>query len=141
MPWPTIALIGSIAFLLFALTILYRFNTMGGPLGGFENDEFVTLSMAHQVTLGEQPMRDFVERGVPLTVALSVGALRAFGPTLFAEAILTSTLLGLSAALLFLLSDGASHIRSVPRAVLGKGITSRNCSGFWSQGLAGSILP
>lgn len=103
-----LAVVGGIALLLFALTFVYRFAAMGGSLGGFENDEFVTLSLAQQVVLGERPLRDFVEVAAPLSVELSVWALRAVGHTLFAEAVLTMGMLGLCAAILFLLAWRAS---------------------------------
>src|SRR5205814_10501769 len=57
----TFAVAGALAILLVAVTCVYRFATLGGALGGFENDEFVTLSLAQQATLGETPVRDFVE--------------------------------------------------------------------------------
>jgi hypothetical protein len=37
-----------IALSLFALTCAYRFMTMGGRLGGFDNDDFVVL--LHRLT-------------------------------------------------------------------------------------------
>ena len=55
----TFVVAGALALLLIAVTCVYRFATLGGPLGGFENDEFVTLSQAQQATLGERPVRDF----------------------------------------------------------------------------------
>ena len=33
---------------------------------GFPNDHFVTLSRAQQILLGEVPVRDFVDPGLPL---------------------------------------------------------------------------
>jgi len=48
-----------VAVLLFAFTCLYRFNTLGGRFGGFDNDHFVPFAYAKQVQAGEQPLRDF----------------------------------------------------------------------------------
>jgi hypothetical protein len=104
----TRALVASIALGLIALTIAYRFLTMGGPLGGFENDQFVTLSQAQQIVMGEWPMRDFVELGMPLTVMLSALGQAIIGRTLFAEAMVTMGLLGLCTAVLFVLAWRAS---------------------------------
>ncbi len=58
--------LGSVAVFLFALTCFYRFGSMGGTLGGFEDDEFVTLAYAQQMVLGDVPVRDFSENGSPL---------------------------------------------------------------------------
>src|SRR5256885_1453178 len=101
-------LVAAIAVALFALTIAYRVLTLGGPLGGFENDQFVTLSQAQQIVMGDWPVRDFVELGMPLTVMLSALGQTLFGHTLFAEAVTMSALLGICAAMLFLLSWRAS---------------------------------
>ena len=38
-----------VAVLLFGWTFLYRFNTLGGALGGFDNDHFVRVMLAKQV--------------------------------------------------------------------------------------------
>ena len=64
--------LGIIAAVLSVLTFEYRFSTMGGLLGGFEDDQFVHLSEAQQIVLGELPSRDFVDiGGMPLTLELS----------------------------------------------------------------------
>ncbi len=101
-------LIGAAACALVALTIGYRILSLDGHLGGFENDQFVTLSQAQQVALGDWPMRDFVELGMPLTVMLSAAGQKLFGHTLFAEALVTSGLIGISTAILFVLAWRAS---------------------------------
>jgi hypothetical protein len=101
-------LVTAIAVGLFALTIAYRLLTLGGTLGGLENDQFVTLSQAQQVVMGDWPVRDFVELGMPLTVMLSALGQTLFGHTLFAEALTMSALLGICTAILFLLSWRAS---------------------------------
>jgi hypothetical protein len=100
----TIVSVAILATLLFCLTVVYRFATLGGPLGGFENDEFVTLSQAQQIILGEPPLHGFAEMVAPLTVALSAAALHVVGPNLFAEAVLTITLLAVSTTVLFVLA-------------------------------------
>ena len=106
--WPRRVVGASAALLVFALTVAYRFPTMGGPLGGFENDQFVTLSQAQQIVMGEWPMRDFVELGMPLTVMLSAAGQTIIGHTLFAEAAVTIGMLALCSALLFLTAWRAS---------------------------------
>jgi hypothetical protein len=100
--------IAAIALVLFVLTIAYRLLTLGGPLGGFENDQFVTLSQAQQIVMGDWPVRDFLEFGMPLTVMLSAFGQFLFGHTLFAEALTTASILGLCTAMLFVLSWRAS---------------------------------
>ncbi len=109
-------LVAAIAVALVALTIAYRVLTLGGPLGGFENDQFVTLSQAQQVVMGDWPVRDFDVLGQPLTVMLSALGQTLFGHTLLAEALTTAGLIGLCTAILFLLSWRASG--SIPIAVI-----------------------
>lgn len=101
-------LIASMAIALVVVTIGYRILTLGGPLGGFENDQFVTLSQAQQIVLGDWPLRDFIEFGMPLTLLASAAGQVAFGHTLFAEALTMSALLGVCTAILFLLAWRAS---------------------------------
>jgi hypothetical protein len=105
----------AIPLCLFALTFFYRFASMGGTLGGFEDDEFVTLAYAQQMVLGDLPVRDFSENGSPLTHALSAAAIASVGPPLLAEAVLTMSMLGICTAILFLLAERAS--RSIPIAL------------------------
>jgi hypothetical protein len=105
-----------IAVALVGLTIAFRMLTMGGSLGGFENDQFVTLSQAQQIAMGDWPMRDFIELGMPLTVMLSALGQVTLGHTLFAEALLTAGLIGACTAILFVLSWRASG--SIPIALV-----------------------
>src|SRR5258705_10283580 len=100
--------VAAIAVALFGLTVAYRLLTLGGLLGGFENDQFVTLSQAQQIVMGDWPVRDFLAFGMPLTVMLSALGQALFGHTLFAEALTTASLLGLCTAMLFMLSWRAS---------------------------------
>ncbi|MGH9202187.1 MAG: hypothetical protein ACRD2A_13240, partial [Vicinamibacterales bacterium] len=53
-----------LASLVFVLVALYRFNTLGGALGGFDNDHFLHFVYAKQVQAGEQPLRDFLDAGL-----------------------------------------------------------------------------
>jgi len=103
----TIAL-STIASGLVAATMLYRVLAMGGPLGGFENDQFVTLSQAQQIVMCDWPVRDFVALGKPLTLLLSAFGQVLLGRTLRAEAVLTSAFLGVCAAVLFVMGCRAS---------------------------------
>jgi hypothetical protein len=86
----TIALV---ALLLGVWVFLYRFNTLGGAFGGFDNDHFLYFAIAKQVEAGEQPLRDFQD-GVhgawpSLTYELSAAAQKYFGDNLRSEAWLT----------------------------------------------------
>ena len=108
-------LVAAIAAGLVGLTIVYRVLTLGGSLGGFENDQFVTLSQAQQVVMGDWPVRDFDVLGKPLTVMLSAFGQMLFGHTLLAEALTTAGLIGFCSAMLFLLSWRASG--SIPIAL------------------------
>jgi len=48
-----------VAILLCGWVFLFRFNTLGGSFGGFDNDHFLYYTIAKQVQAGEQPLRDF----------------------------------------------------------------------------------
>ena len=92
---------------LFALVFLYRFNALGGSLGGFDDDHFINLTRASQVLAGEWPLRDFADASLqgawpPLTYLASAGAQLAVGHTLLAEAVLTAGAIALAAVLTLL---------------------------------------
>ena len=97
-------LVYGIAVGLVVLTVTYRVLTLSGSLGGFDNDQFVTLSQAQQLAMGDWPVRDFVDLGKPLTVLLSALGQLLIGRTLFAEALVTSALIGVSTAIMFVMS-------------------------------------
>ena len=99
----SLLLVCAVAIGLVAVTLLYRIPTMGGPLGGFEDDQFVHLSEARQVLLGQHVAGDFVDiGGMPLTIWLSAAAQRYGGPTLWSEVVLTTGALAFCTLLLFL---------------------------------------
>jgi hypothetical protein len=52
---------------------------------GFNNDHYVHLSRAYQMLLGEWPVRDFVDPGMPLMYVVSAAARLLFGPALLTE--------------------------------------------------------
>ncbi len=79
------ALVGVVAFGL-------RFLTFRG----LTNDHYMHLAWAQQVLLGEVPGRDFVEPGMPLTVALSALAQLVWRSPV-SEGILTSAMLAAAA--------------------------------------------
>ena len=102
----------SLALLLACLVGLsaftYRFNMLGGSLGGFDNDHYDILLRSEMVVRGEQPLRDFVDvelRGAwpALSYAVPAWAQRIGGRNMLSEAYLTVGALALSAALVFLL--------------------------------------
>jgi hypothetical protein len=107
-------LVYGLAAFLVVLTVTYRVLTMGGSLGGFENDQFVTLSQAQQLAMGDWPVRDFVDLGKPLTVLLSALGQLLIGRTLFAEALVTSALIGVSTAIMFVMSWRATGSILIP---------------------------
>src|SRR5687767_15845045 len=83
-----------VAILLFGWVFLYRFNTLGGAFGGFDNDHFLHFVYAKQVQAGEQPLRDFLDAGLQgarpsLTYELSAAAQAYVGNNLRSEAWLT----------------------------------------------------
>ena len=97
--------IAVVAILLFGWVFLYRFNTLGGAFGGFDNDHFLYFALAKQVQAGEQPLRDFQDamHGAwpSLTYELSAAAQRIFGDNLRSEAWLTVGGVALGAAVAF----------------------------------------
>jgi hypothetical protein len=88
---------------IFVLAFLYRFNALGGALGGFDGDHFIYYLGARAVAHGERPLRDFADAGVmgawpALTYELPAIAQRVIGETLLAEAIFTVSLLACALA-------------------------------------------
>jgi len=89
---------------IFLLAFLYRFNALGGALGGFDGDHFIYYLGASAVAHGERPLRDFADAGVmgawpALTYELPALAQRVIGETFFAEAVFTVGLLAFALAL------------------------------------------
>jgi len=78
------------ASVLFVVTVLFRYLAL--PV--FLNDQFEHLAGAQQMLFGEWPTRDFLDPGMPLMYAVSAGAQLLFGRTLFAEAVLNFSMLG-----------------------------------------------
>jgi hypothetical protein len=95
-------LISGVALLLLGWVFIYRFNTLGGAFGGFDNDHFLYFALAKQVQAGEQPLRDFQDamHGAwpSLTYELSAAAQRVLGNDLRSEALLTVSGVALGAA-------------------------------------------
>jgi hypothetical protein len=86
--------VGVVAALLFAWVAAYRFNTLGGALGGFDNDHFLHFVLAKQIEAGEQPVRDFLDAGLQgarpsLTYELSSLGQIVLGDNFRSEAVLT----------------------------------------------------
>jgi len=104
-----------------AVCFLYRFNTLGGRLAGFDNDHFIQLVRSIAVLDGERPIRDFTDTALEAlwpapTYSASAIAQRVFGRSLRSEALLTAGMLSVGAAGLFWLSwDFAG---AIPTAVL-----------------------
>ena len=99
--------ISLVAILLFGWVFLYRFNTLGGAFGGFDNDHFLHFVYAKQVQAGEQPLRDFLDAGLQgawpsLTYELSAAAQTYLGNNLRSEAWLTVGGVALGAAIAFI---------------------------------------
>ena len=113
------AVVPVVAILLFGWVFLYRFNTLGGAFGGFDNDHFLHFVYAKQVQAGEQPLRDFLDAGLQgaapsLSYELSAAAQNYFGNNLRSEAWLTVGAIALGAAVTFV---AASAIAPWPWAL------------------------
>lgn len=103
-----------VALLLASLAFLYRFNALGGALGGFDNDEFQMLTRVDLVLAGEQPLRDFADgemRGVWPSLSYEVPALaqRIWGRNLLVQAYLTLSVLSLCAGIVFVFARHLSR--------------------------------
>src|ERR1044071_2164264 len=83
----------TMAALVGAATFAYRYLSFAG----FINDHFVHLAAAQQIVLGGPPVRDFVERGLPLMELLSAAGQMLMGEGLRSEAILVSLSFALAA--------------------------------------------
>jgi hypothetical protein len=105
-PVPVFAMLVSV--LLGACTFVYRFNQLGGTLGGFENDHFVQLSMARQIVAGDLPFRDYNEIGAPLTTVSSALGQMIGGHALLPDAVLTLGFIALGTAITCWLAARAS---------------------------------
>jgi hypothetical protein len=105
-------LISGVALLLLGWVFIYRFNTLGGAFGGFDNDHFLYFALAKQVQAGEQPLRDFQDamHGAwpSLTYELSAAAQRFLGNDLRSEALLTVSAVALGAAAGFVAAAGVA---------------------------------
>jgi hypothetical protein len=63
------------------LTIVWRFLNFAG----FNNDHYVVTVRAFQMLLGEWPVRDFADPGMPLMYAVHAAAAALFGPAVGVE--------------------------------------------------------
>ena len=116
-----------LAVVIAAVAFVFRFNTLGGTLGGFDNDEFAHLLRSQALLRGEQPLRDFADaelRGAwpALSYAVPAWAQQVWGRTLLAEAYLTAGALAVAYAALFLtglLMPVARHRIAIVAAVAG----------------------
>ena len=75
----------------------------------YGNDHFVHLSQAQQMLHGLLPVRDFVERGIPLMTATSAAAQMVWGEGLRAEVLLVEGAFAIAAGLLFLVTAAVSR--------------------------------
>ena len=92
---------------LMVVVVLFRFNTLSGRYGGFDNDHFAVLVRAQALADDELPLRDYEDyelRGIRPALAYlpSMWARRIVGESLLAEAVLCVAALYLAAQLTFL---------------------------------------
>jgi len=95
------------AALVLVVSFLYRFNGLGGALGGFDGDHFIYYLGAKAVAHGERPLRDFTDAGLmgawpALSYELPALAQRLGGETLLAEAVFVVGAVAVSLTVLFL---------------------------------------
>src|SRR5688572_13268206 len=82
------------------LTIAFRYLSFAD----FSNDHFVHLSVAQQITMGALPVRDFVERGLPLMPLISAAGQVVLGAGLQSELWVIAIAYGAAAALTYLVA-------------------------------------
>jgi hypothetical protein len=87
------------------LTFAYRYLSFEE----FSNDHFVHLATAQQMVLGALPVRDFVERGIPLMSSLSALGQMALGEGLRSELIVIAAAYAAAASLTFVISAWLSR--------------------------------
>jgi len=75
----------------------------------FGNDHFIHLSQAQQITKGALPVRDYVERGIPLMAVTSAAAQMGLGEGLRAEVLLVAGAYAVAAGLTFLVAAAVSQ--------------------------------
>jgi len=75
----------------------------------FPNDHFVHLAEGQQMLLGALPVRDFVERGIPLMATLSAFGQLLFGEGLRSELIVIAAAYGVAASLTLFLCVSLSR--------------------------------
>ena len=94
------------------LTFAYRYLSFDE----FSNDHFVHLSTAQQMVFGALPVRDFVERGIPLMSVLSALGQIVLGEGLRSELIVISAVYAAAASMTFVVAAWLS--RSIVVAVM-----------------------
>ena len=103
-----------VALSIAAVSFIYRFNTLGGPLAGFDNEHFFQIVRAEAMLDGELPLRDYADAELrslwpPLTYASSAVAMKVMGRSLRSEALMAVGMLAIGAAALFLASATVSQ--------------------------------
>ena len=94
------------------LTFVYRYLSFED----FSNDHFVHLATAQQMVLGALPVRDFVERGIPLMATISALGQIALGESLRSELVIIAAAYAAAASLTFVVAAWLS--RSIVVAVM-----------------------
>ena len=93
----------------FAVSFLFRFMVQPE----LTNDFFMHVIGGRQMLLGEWPVRDFYELGMPLTHTMSALAEWLGGPTLMSEVTVSLVFLSLGTVLVFFLAAEASRSRVI----------------------------
>ena len=92
-----VARFGLPALALAVVAFFYRYLSFTD----FSNDHFVHLSMAQQIGFGALPVRDFVERGLPLMTLVSAAGQSMLGDGLMAEVIVIASAYAASAVMAY----------------------------------------
>jgi len=105
--------VGGAAALAGAAGVAWRYFTFTG----FNNDHYVHLSRAYQMLLGDLPVRDFTDPGMPMTYVASAAARVVGGPALGAGWALVALANGLAAAATVLAGAALARSAGVALAV------------------------
>jgi hypothetical protein len=91
---PNRAVLGSSVLAVVLVTFAWRF--LG--FAGFNNDHYVHVARGYQMLLGEWPVRDFVDPGMPLMYAVSALGRKVLGPALGVEWLIVALAFAIAAA-------------------------------------------
>ncbi len=102
-------LLGALAVCACLATVVLRYNSPEGALGGLTDDHFFYVTQGWQMLYGELPDRDYFEMGAPLNLAISAGLQLVLGRSVWSEYVFCVAAIGVGSAATFALAARASQ--------------------------------